>query len=116
MVPQANALFDRYLLEIYEDARKYYDFVNDLNTCDANPDDSPEFTGPILQKALMLRHALERELVNHNPAQICSFSKHCTDAYTNLYHEIEPETAENVVQSFQRFYTQCLTCFYKMNN
>ncbi|AEO98470.1 hypothetical protein EPVG_00134 [Emiliania huxleyi virus 201] len=117
MVTQVNALFDKYLLELYEDARKYYDFLDDLNTCDANhPEDSSEFTGPIIQKAIVLRHALEIELVKTNPDQILKFSEQCTAAYTDLYHEIEPESAENVVKSFQAFYSRCLTWFYKMNN
>ena len=115
MSTQVNQLFDKYLLEIYEDAQKYYDFLDDLNTCDANPEDSSEYTGPILKKALALRHALERELVNHNPDRVLSFNEHCTVAYRELCYEIEPESAENVVRSFQIFYTKCVTCFYKMN-
>ncbi len=115
MSTQVNQLFDKYLLEIYEEAKKYYDFLDDLNTCDANPENSPEYTRPILQKAIALRHAFERELVNQNPDRIFSFSEQCNVAYFELYHEIEPESAENVVKSFQSFYTKCVTLFYKMN-
>ncbi|CAZ69640.1 hypothetical protein [Emiliania huxleyi virus 99B1] len=116
MVTQVNHMFDKYLFELYADAQKYYDFLDDLNTCDANPEDSSEFTSPILQKAIALRHALEIELVKTNPDQFLKFSAQCTAAYTDLYHEIEPESAENVVKSFQAFYSRCLTWFYKMNN
>lgn len=115
MSTQINQLFDKYLIEIYEDEKKYYDFLDDLNTCDANPEDSPEYTGPILQKALNLKHALERELVNTNPDRILSFSEHCTTAYRELCYEIEPESVENIVKSFQKYYTKCVTYFVKMN-